>query len=158
MPPFIFMTCCPRVYSDSCFSTLLPWRGNFPYFLITSLATLLLDALPLHSVFLHLHCFDVSCPSCACFLLDLISECLLHHASKCSPYPVQSLCIYWLHIVHPILLPVHDRTRNLGFFIFPKCDTCTCPSYHVSFPHILASPLFCCQLSILRLFPSGSGT
>ena len=115
-----------------------------PYFPTPPLATILQHALPLHSVFWHLHCFAVSSPSCACFLLDLASECLLHHASKCSPYPVQSLCIHWLHIMHPIILPVHDRTINWGFFIFPKCDACTCPSYRVSFPHILVNLLLFC--------------
>ena len=89
-----------------------------PYFLTPPLATLLIYALPLHSVFWHLHCFAVSSPYCTCFLLELSSECLLHHASKCSPYPVQSLCIHWLHIVHPIILSVHNRTSNLGFYIF----------------------------------------
>ena len=72
-----------------------------------------------------------------------------HHASKCSPHPVQSIYIHWLHILHPILLPVHDRTRNLGFCIFLKCDACTCPSYRVSFPHILLNiSLFGFLLSI----------
>ena len=56
-----------------------------PYYPTPFPATLLLDALPFHSVFWHLHCSDVSSPSCACFLLDLESECLLHHASKCIP-------------------------------------------------------------------------
>ena len=80
----------------------------------------------------------------------MASECLPHHASKCSPYPVQSLCIHWLHILHPIILPVHDRTRNLGFCIFPKCDACTCPSYCVSFPHILVNiSLSCFPRSII---------
>ena len=37
---------------------------------------------------LYLHYFSVSSPSCACFLLDLASECLMHHASKFSLYPV----------------------------------------------------------------------
>ena len=86
-----------------------------PYFLTFPLATLLLDALPLHIVFWYIHCSAVSYPSCACFLLELASECLLHHASKFIPYSVQSLCIHWLHIFHPIILPVHDRTSNLGF-------------------------------------------
>ena len=146
MPPFSFMACCPRVYSDPCFSTLLPWRSIFPYFMTPPLGILLLDALPLHSVFLHLHYFFVSYPYWAYFLLDLAFECLLHHASKCNPYPVQSLCIHWMHIVNPILLSVHDRTSNLGFYIFLKCDACTCPSCHVSFPHILANLLLFCLL------------
>ena len=90
------------------------------------LATLLLDALPLCSVFLHLHCFVVSYPSCTWILLEMAFECMLHHSSKCNPYPVQSMCIHWLHIANPIILPVHDRTSNFGFCIFPKCDTCTC--------------------------------
>ena len=118
MPPFLFMDFCPRVYSDLCFSTLLPWQGNFSIFSDTSLATLLLDALPLHRLFWHLHCFAVSYPCWACFLLDISSKCLLHHAPKCSPYPVQSMCIHWLNIVHPIIFPVHEITSNLGFWIF----------------------------------------
>ena len=68
----------------------------------------------------------------------------MHHASKCSPYPVQSRCIHWLHIVRPILFPVHNRTSNLGFWICPKCVSCTCPSYRVSFPHILVNLLLSC--------------
>ena len=32
MSPFLFMACCPQVYSDPCFSTLLPWRGNCSIF------------------------------------------------------------------------------------------------------------------------------
>ena len=120
------------------------WRENFPYFLTPPLATLLLDSLPLHSVFFRLHCFVVSYPSSACFLLEMEFECLLQHATKWNPYLVQSLCIHWLHIVNPIILHVHDKTSNLGFWIFPKCDACTCPSYHVSFPHILANlSLYC---------------
>ena len=146
MPPFLFMDCCPRVYSDPCFSTLLPWWDTFSIFSETPLATLLLDDLPLHSVFWNLNCFAVSYPSCTCFLLELASECLLHHASKYSPYPVQSLCTHWLHIVHPILLPLHDRASNLGFCILPKYDACTCPSYRVSFPHILANLWLSCFL------------
>ena len=116
------------------------------YFLIPHLVMLLIDALPLHSVFWHLHYFAVSSPSCACFIMDLASECLLHHASKCISYSVQSLCIHWLHIVHPIILPVHDRTRNLGFCIFPKCGACTFPSYRVSSPHILVNISLSCFL------------
>ena len=99
---------------------------KFSYFLTLPLAMLLLHALPLHIVFLHIHYIFVSYPSCAYFLLELKFECLLYHASKCNIYPVQSLCINWLHNVNPILLPVHDRTRNLGFCILPKCDACTC--------------------------------
>ena len=146
MPSFLFMDCFSRVYSDPCFTTLLPWRGNFSIFSDPPpLVTLLLDDLPSHSAFLHLHCFVVSYPCWACFLLELASECLLHHASKCSPYLVQSLWIHWLYIVHPIILPMHDRTRNLGSCIFPKYDACTCLSYHVSFPHIWQ--IFCCLVS-----------
>ena len=100
------------------FPHYFPGGVIFPYFLTLPLATLLLDALPLHSVFLLIHCFAVSSPSCAFFLMVLASECLLHHASKFSPHPVQSLYIHWMHILHPILLPVHDRTINLGFCIF----------------------------------------
>ena len=81
------------------FSTLLPWRCNCLIFSAPPLATLLLDVLPLHSVFWNLHCFVVSSPSCAFFIMKLASECLLHHASKYSPYPVQSLCIHWLHMI-----------------------------------------------------------
>ena len=122
-------------------------RVNFPYFPTPHpLVTLLLDALPLHSVFLHIHCFFVSYPSCDCLLLDLASQCLLHHASKCSPYPVQSMCINWLHIVNPIILPVYYRMKILDFCIFPKCYACTCLSYHISFPHILANHLLSCFL------------
>ena len=110
------MSCCSQVYSEPRFYTLYPWWGNFSIFSNPpTLVTLLLYALPLHSIFWHLHFLSVSSPSCACFLLELASECLLHHAFKCSLYPVQSLCIHWLHIVHPILLPVHDRTSNLDF-------------------------------------------
>ena len=29
MPPFFFMAYCPWVYSGPCFSTLIPWLGNF---------------------------------------------------------------------------------------------------------------------------------
>ena len=119
---------------------------NFPYFLTPPLATLLLDALPIHRFFLNLHYFVVSYPYCAYFLLQLEFECLLHQASKFNPYPVQSLFIHWLHIVNPILLPMHDRTRNLGFCIFPKCDTSTCPYCHVRLPHILENILLFCFL------------
>ena len=114
-------------------------------------ATLPLDTLTFHTVFLYLHYFSVISPSCAYFLLDLASECLLHHASKCSLYLVQSLCIHSLHIVNPILLTVHDRTINLGFFILPKCDACSCPSYHVSFPHILVNLPLSCFLRLVLL-------
>ena len=62
---------------------------------------LLLDALYFHRVFQNLHCFAVSSPSCDWFLLELSSECLPHHASKCSPYPVPSLCIHFLHTLNP---------------------------------------------------------
>ena len=145
MPPFLFMASCPRVYSVPCYSTLLPCRGNFSMFFYTPpLSTLQLDALTLHIVFWHLHCFAVSYPACGYFLLELVSECLMHHASKCIPYLLQSLCIHWLHIVHQIILPVHDITSNLGFFIFPKCDACEFPSYRVIFPHILANILLSC--------------
>ena len=102
-------------------------------------ATLLLDALHFHSVVWNPHCLDLSYPSCACFLLELASEYLLHHASKCSPYPVPSLCIHLMHTVNPIILPVHGRTSNSGSWIFPGCGACTCPSYRVSFPHILVN-------------------
>ena len=120
---------------------------TFTYFLTPlPLETLLLDALPLHIVFLHLHCFVVSYLSCACFILELAFECLLHHASKCNPYSVQSLCIHWLHIVNPIILPMNDRKSNFCFCIFPKCDACTCPYYHVSFPLILLNLLLSCFL------------
>ena len=119
---------------------------NFPYFLTSPLVTLLIYALPLHSVFLHLHCFVVIYPSCAFFLMELAPQFLLHHVSNCSPYPVQALCIHWLHIVNPTILPLRDRTSNLGVSIVPKCDACTCPSYHVIFPHILANLLLSCFL------------
>ena len=123
------------------------WRHGAEEIQMTPpLATLLLDALPLHIVFLNLHCFVVSYPYCACFLLELSSEFLLHHASKCIPYPVQSMCINWLHIANPIILPVHDRTSNLGFCILPKCDAFTFPSYRVSFPHILENLSLSCFL------------
>ena len=75
---------------------------SFSYFLTPPLATIRLYAMPLHRVFLHLHCFVLSYPYYACFLLELAFECLMHHASKFNPYPVQSLCIHWLHIVNPI--------------------------------------------------------
>ena len=121
-----------------------------PHFPTPPLTTLPLDALPIHSVFWHIHCFAISSPSCNCFLLELASECLLLHASKCSPYPVPSLCIHWLNILHPILLPVHYRTINLGFCIFSKCVACTCLSYCVIFPHILVNiSLSCFPRSIL---------
>ena len=104
------------------------------------------------SYFLHIHCFVVSYPYCACSLLDLASECLLHHASKCSPYLVKSLCIHWPHIVHPIILPVHDRISNLGFCILTKFDAFTCLSYRLIFPHILSNLSLSCFLQpvILR--------
>ena len=73
------------------------------------------------------------------FLLELAFECMMYHAYKCIPYLVQSLCIHWMNIVHPIILPVHDRTSNLGFCIFSKCGAFTCPSYRVSLPHILVN-------------------
>ena len=150
MPPFFFMASCPRVYSDPFFSHYLLGGVNFPYFLTPPLVTLLLDALPLHSVFLHLHYFVVSYTSWAYFLLELAFECLLHHSSKCNPHPLQSMWIHWLNIVNPIIFPVHGRTSNLGFWIFPKCDACICPSCHVSFPHILANlPLSCFLLPVL---------
>ena len=139
------MACRPQVYSGPCFFHTTPLAGQCFHILHPPpLATILLNALPLHSVFWHIHCFAVSYPSFSFFLLDLASECLLHHASKCSPYPVQSLCIHWLHIVHPIILPVHDRTSNLGFRMLPKCDACTCPYYRVSFPHILLNHSLSC--------------
>ena len=141
MPPFLFMACCPRFYSDPFFPHYFLGGVNFTYFLTPPLAALLLYALPLHSVFLHLQYFVVSYPYCAYFLLDMEFECLLHHASKCNPYPVQSLCIHWQHIVNPIILPLHDRMSNLCFCILPKCDACTCPSFHVIFPHILSNIL-----------------
>ena len=141
------MACCPRVYSDPFFSHYFLGGVNSSYFSTPPpLATPPLDALPLHSVFFNLRFFVVSYPSCACFLLDMLSECLLHHASKCSPYPVKSLCIHWLHIVNPIILPVQDRTSNFRFCIFPKCEACTCPSHRESFPHILANILLSCFL------------
>ena len=151
MPPFSFVACLPQVYSDLYFSTLNLGGVKFSYFLTPPLETLLLDALPLHSVFFHLHCFFVSYPYCDCFLLELAFECLLRHASKWNPYLVQSLCIHWLHIVNPILLPVHDKTSNLGFCIFPKRDACTCPSYNVSFPHILENLSLSCFLQPVLL-------
>ena len=110
------MAYCLRVYSDPTFSTLLHWRGNCSIFSNPPPppppATIILYALHLHSIFWHLHCFYVSSPSCDCFLLELSSECMLHHASKFSPYPVKYPCIHLLHIVHPFFLPVHDRTLN----------------------------------------------
>ena len=140
------MDCRPQVYYDPCFSTLITWRVNFSIFYNTPLETLLLDALTLHSPVWNLHYFAVSSPSCACFLLDLAYEYLLHHASKFSPYPVQSLCIHWMHIVHTIILPLHDRTINLCFYIFPKCGACTCSSYRVSFLHIMVNLSLSCFL------------
>ena len=118
----------------------------FSYSPTSPTKTILLDAFPFHNVFWDIHCFAVSSPSFYCFLLELVSEFILHHASKCSPYPVPSLCIHWLHIVHPIILPVYYITSNLGSSIFPKCGACTCPSYRVSFLHILVNPSLSCFL------------
>ena len=114
-------------------------------------ATIPLDALPFNSIFRHLHCFAVSSPSCAFFLLYMASECLMHHASKCSPYPVTSLCIHWLNIVHPIIFTVHDRTSNLDFCIFPKCGAYKFLSYGASFSHILVNLSLSCFLRLTIL-------
>ena len=134
------------------FSTLPPWRGNCSIFSDTPpLATLLRDALLFHSVFRSLQCLFFSYPSCAWFLLDLSSECLLHYVTKCTPYPMPSLCIHLLHTVNPILLPVHDRTRNLGSCIFPGCDACTFPSYRVSCLHIMANISLSCLPRLILL-------
>ena len=125
-------------------------RVIVPYLLTPPLETLLLRPLPLYSVFWHIHFFFVSSPYCACFLMDMAYGCLVHHASKYSPYPVQSMCIHWLHILNPIIFPVHDITINLVFWILPKCGACTCPSYRVSFPHILVNlSLYCFPRTIL---------
>ena len=51
-------------------SALLPWRVNSSIFSDPPpLATLVIDAFPLHSVFLHLRWFAVSSPSCDFFLM-----------------------------------------------------------------------------------------
>ena len=54
-------------------------------------ATIPLGALPFHSFVRHLHCISVSSPSCVFSLLETAPECLMHHASKCSQYPVLAL-------------------------------------------------------------------
>ena len=121
-----------------------------PYFPTPPPATLLLDALPFHIVFWDIHCLSVSSPYYDCFLLELAYEFLLHHASKCILYPVPSLCIHLLHTANTIILPVHYSTSNLGSWIFPRCGECTCPSYHVSCPHILVNlSLSCFPKSVL---------
>ena len=125
-------------------------RVIVPYFITPPTATLPLDALPFYSVVWHLHCLALSSPSCAWFILDMASECFLHHDSKCIPYPVPSLCIHLLHTENPIILPVHGRTINTGSCILPGCGACTCPSYCVSYPYILVNiSLSCFPQSIL---------
>ena len=107
-------------------------------------ATLPLDALTLHIVVWHIHCISVSPPSCACLLLETAPECLLHHASKCIPYPMLVLCIHFLHTAHPFILTLHGKKSNLGSCIFPGCGACTCFFSLVSWPNILVNILLSC--------------
>ena len=109
-----------------------------------------LGVLPFHSVVRHLHCHAVRSPSCDFYLLEKAPKFRLPHASKCSPYPVLSLCIHFTHTVHLFPLLVHGRKRNLGSFIFPGCGPCTCLFLLASCPHISANPsLSCFPLSII---------
>ena len=128
-PPLLLMACCPRVF----FHMFLPHyfldRVIEPHSPTPPPATLPLDALPFHSIFWHLHCFAVSYPSCACFLLEVAPECLLRHASKCILYPVLAMCIHFLHTAHTFLLLVHGIMSNLGHAF---CQDVV--NAHVSFP------------------------